>query len=103
MTNNDNKNIYFIIFIISIISIICINKIYNKEHFIFAPWNMGTRFQPSYDLRGYPLIYPWNYPFPGTPLLYFSPYYYNTDGSYSYDPNFSKISNKYIKDITSNN
>jgi hypothetical protein len=63
------------------------------ENFGFTPWNMGTRFYPTYDLRGYPLIYPWNYPFPGTPYLYWSPYFYEANGKYIFDPKYAKLLN----------
>ena len=47
-----------------------------REDFIFIPWNISTRYYPSYDIRGdpihsNPLIYPYNYP-----ILYLSPYTY---------------------------
>ena len=66
---------------------------YNTENFMFTPWNMGTRFYPSYDIRGYPLIYPWNYPYPGLPQIYFSPYFYESNGNYTYNPKYAKILN----------
>ena len=91
----------------------------NIENFAFIPWNMGTRFFPSWDLRGYPsldiseyknnlnypLIYPWNYPFPGTPYLYWSPYFYNASGTYKYNPKLSSSLNKKykLKKIIKNN
>lgn len=67
-----------------------------QENFV---WNMGTRYIPSYDLRGealstwHPLIYPWNYPFPGTPLLYWSPYFYEANGRYTIDKKYAKLLN----------
>ena len=100
--------------IVMILMIIYIVYIYiNKkyiENFAFVPWNMGTRFFPSWDLRGYPsldtseknnlnypLIYPWNYPYPGTPYLYWSPYFYNANGVYKYDPKLSSSLNRMPK------
>ncbi len=59
------------------------------EHFI--PWNMGTRFYPSYDIRGYPYLYPWNYPYPSLPYLYSSPYFYEANGKYIFDPKYAKL------------
>jgi hypothetical protein len=67
-----------------------------KEGFV---WNMGTRYIPSYDLRGEalnpwrPLVYPWNYPFFGTPLLYWSPYFYEANGRYTIDKKYAKLLN----------
>ena len=63
----------------------------NKEHFIFMPWNMSTRFYPSYDIRGdpridYPFMYPWNYP-----IFYLSPYNYGVDGNYNINPIYKKV------------
>jgi hypothetical protein len=75
-----------IIFILILITYVLNNKYKIKENFAFVPWSMGTRFIPSYDLRGYnnigynvsyPFIYPWNYPF------YLSPYFYEASGKYS--------------------
>jgi len=112
---------WIFIFIFTLITIIAIDTIYinknknkknNKllkaiENFVFTPWNMGTRFYPSYDIRGYPpmfnnniigatrghsypLIFPWNYPFPGLPYLYWSPYFYEANGKYTVDPKYAK-------------
>jgi hypothetical protein len=55
---------------------------------------MGTRFYPSYDIRGYPLIYPWNYPFPGLPYIYWSPYFYEATGKYVKNEKLAKNLNK---------
>jgi len=117
----ENKSIwiFIFIFILIIISIDAIdivdkknqNRSKNKilraiETFVFTPWNMGTRFYPSYDIRGYPpmfnnniigatrgysypLIFPWNYPFPGSPYLYFSPYFYEANGKYTVDQKYA--------------
>lgn len=67
---------YLIIFII----IILLFNLYNNniEHYI-PIWNIGTRFYPVYDIRGY--IYPY-------PYLYFSPYYYTADGKYKKNINY---------------
>jgi len=105
---------WIVIFIFSLIFIIGINSIKtnktnktnnNKENFYFSPWNMGTRFYPSYDLRNYPpmpiyneteknfsypLIFPWNYPYPGLPYLYWSPYFYEANGKYTYNGKYGK-------------
>lgn len=90
------KPLLFIIIIAIILYIIYKQTV--KEDFL--PWNMGTRFYPSYDLRGYPygvrgypLIYPWNYPYPGLPFLYWSPYFYEATGKYSFDPKYAKLLN----------
>lgn len=109
------------ILMIMYIVYVYINKkhINNLENFAFVPWNMGTRFFQSWDLRGYPsldiseyknnlnypLIYPWNYPFPGTPYLYWSPYFYNANGVYKYNPKLSSSLNKIKikKEIKKNN
>lgn len=103
--NINNIPDWVVIFIV--ILLICLlyqnttNRI--KEGFAFIPWNMGTRFFPSYDLRGYPntentfsypLIYPWNYPYPGYPYLYWSPFYYEASGKYKVDPKHIKPKNK---------
>jgi hypothetical protein len=75
-------------------------KFKSIEDFVFTPWNMGTRYYPSYDIRGYPLqshmaqLHPWNYPFPGLPFLYWSPFFYSANGKYSFDPVYAKILNK---------
>jgi len=101
---SEYPNSLFIIFITLILIYIIYNDaLYTKEDFAFVPWNMGTRFYPSYDIRGYPrdtqmfshpLIYPWNYPYPGYPFLYWSPYYYEASGKYKYDPNYAKLLNQ---------
>lgn len=82
-----------LLLIILVIKSIIINSKQTKEDFVFTPWNMGTRFYPSYDIRGYPVIYPWNYPFPGTPYLYWSPYFYEATGKYTKNPNYAKLLN----------
>ena len=67
----------------------------NLEQFgSFIPWSMGTRFYPTYDIRGYPYISPWNYPYAGYPFLYFSPYFYEANGKYLKDKRFSKLLNE---------
>jgi hypothetical protein len=102
-----------LVLMIMYIVYVYINKNYidNVENFAFVPWNMGTRFFPSWDLRGYPsldvseyksdmnypLIYPWNYPYPGLPYLYWSPYFYNANGIYKYNPKLSSSLNKIPK------
>jgi hypothetical protein len=93
---------WFIIFIIILfIYILYQNASPNiKESFGFVPWNMGTRFYPSYDLRGYPqtenslshpLIFPWNWnsPMAGMPPLYWSPFFYGANGKYRYNPKYA--------------
>jgi hypothetical protein len=74
---------WIIYLIIYFTIILIINN--DKEHFIFMPWNMSTRFYPSYDIRGYPYIYP-PYPF-----IYLTPYTFNADGSYNVKPINKKI------------
>ena len=78
---------YIIILIIFIIgyNILINNK--NIENFGLPIWNIGTRFYPPYDIRGY--VYNM-YPF-----LFISPYYYTTNGNYVYN---KKLSDK-IKNI----
>jgi hypothetical protein len=96
--------------IVGLIFIIIISGYANKsslnENFAFMPWNMGTRFYPSYDLRGYPptynqllinskkssypLLFPWNYPYPGMPYLFWSPYFYEANGKYTVDKDYAK-------------
>ena len=61
--------VYSILFLIVFI---IINK--DKEHFYYMPWNMSTRYYPSYDIRGDPRV---NYP-----IFYLSPYNYGVDGKY---------------------
>jgi len=61
-----------------IIYIIITNN--NIEHFIYMPWNISTRFFPSYDIRGYPYIYP------QYPLMYLTPYNFNASGDYTVSP-----------------
>ena len=74
--------------ILIIIFIILYNLILRKniENFGFPIWNIGTRFYPPYDIRGY--IY--NI----FPFYYISPYFYTTNGKYIY--------NKNLKDRLSN-
>jgi hypothetical protein len=50
-----------LLLIFFIIIIFIKNNLFKYEKFTFIPWNMGTRFYPTYDIRIYPLIYPWNY------------------------------------------
>ena len=102
--NLDKRSKWFFIFVVIIIIYLLYQNAKNhRENFTFVPWNMGTRFFPSYDLRGYPytghslshpLIYPWNYPYPGYPYLYWSPYFYEANGKYRFDPKYSKLLNK---------
>jgi hypothetical protein len=61
------------------------------EQFMFMPWNMPTRHYPSYDIRGYPTIYPWNYARPQIPLFYWYPYFYEANGKYTYNPSHAKL------------
>ncbi len=68
------KLIIFIIFIICILSLFDSDSI---ENFIYMPWNNSTRFYPTYDIRGYPNVYP--------PRMYLSPYNYTTTGDYITD------------------
>lgn len=114
------QSTWIIIFIFSIVFVIIItsskqySKFHNKENFGFLPWNMGTRFYPSYDIRGYPqtypqnynqmllnskgasypLLFPWNYPYPGLPYLYWSPYFYEANGKFTYDKDYAKALKK---------
>ena len=101
MIKLDRKLIISIILVIVVIYIIKRSFI-TKENF-FIPWNIGTRFYPSYDIRGYPSIFPWNYPWPNIPWLYWSPYYYEANGKYNYDENYvkklKKKQRKLIKEI----
>ena len=104
--NLKKKSTWILIFIFSLIFFIIIDSYSkknkeNKENFTFLPWNMGTRFYPSYDIRGYPysfnqmllqsngnshpLLFPWNYPYPGMPYLFWSPYFYEATGKYTFD------------------
>jgi len=86
-----------------ILLFIAISITYSKSSNIenFLPWNMGTRFFPSYDIRGYPYIYPWNYPYPGLPWLYWSPYFYKTNGKYIFDPKYAKLlRHAYMRAVT---
>ena len=65
-----------IIYLIYILLIkIFIDSYKNKEHFIFMPWNISTRYYPSYDIRGDPRI---NYP-----VFYLTPYNYSANGNYN--------------------
>lgn len=92
-----NNNWHYFVPIIFIVVILFGRIMYNsnvvKENFVFTPWNMGTRFYPSYDIRGYPQLYPWNYPYPGLPYLYWSPFFYEANGKYTIDPKYAKILN----------
>jgi hypothetical protein len=103
---------WFVIFVVFLVIYLLYQNTANtsREHFAFVPWNMGTRFFPSYDLRGYPqtghtlshpLVYPWNYPYPGYPYLYWSPYFYEASGKYRFDPKYSKLLNESHKRILS--
>lgn len=94
----DPFTIYMMILLILVL-ILIFNKSKYIENFMFTPWNMGTRFYPSYDIRGYPQIYPWNYPFPGIPFLYWSPYFYEADGKYFFNPKYAKALNNANKNI----
>lgn len=62
----------WIIYLIFILLIIIFINRKNREEFIFMPWNMSTRFYPSYDIRGYPYI----------PFMYITPYNYYANGEY---------------------
>jgi hypothetical protein len=86
--------IIYIIFFFIIDMIINNHNYHNKEHFLFMPWNMSTRYYPSYDIRGYPFMYPWNYP-----IFYLSPFNYEADGKYNINPIYNKRTkeNKKIK------
>lgn len=85
-----NFNKILIIFTIIILFFLFKN---NSEHFI--PWNFGTRFVPSYDIRGSPFLYPWNYP----PFPYNSPYFYDIDGKYRINKKYANLINKFYKDL----
>ncbi len=78
--------IIYLIFFLIIILIIESYKNKSKEHFIYMPWNMSTRYYPSYDIRGdphyYPHLYPWNYPVPYV-FPYLTPNNYGADGKYT--------------------
>lgn len=50
---------------------------YIYEDFIIMPFNMATRYYPTYDIRGYPYI-----PYIKNFFISLSPYYYMADGSY---------------------
>jgi len=95
---------FILLFILVIIGIFYMNQnIYENiyENFAFVPWNIGTRFYKYYDIRGYPRtynqiilkhkkkidnqIFSWNYPYPGLPFLYFSPYFYESTGKYIFN------------------
>ena len=67
----------YIIIIILIIIILSPHYGDNIENFIYMPWNNSTRFYPSYDIRGYPYVYP--------PKMYLTPYNYTTTGEYIID------------------
>ena len=96
-----STNIIIIIVTVLLYIIYKYDKKKNLEKFMFMPWNMGTRFYPSYDIRGYPLIYPWNYPYPGLPSIYFSPYFYDSNGNYIYNPKYAKILNSPYRTVKS--
>lgn len=96
---NNARNIIFntiVIFIVVNIVFGYLDK--NVEHFgLYFPWNLPTRYFPSYDLRGYPQIFPWNWTFPKyySNLLYWSPFTYEADGKYVVDPVYKyKIKHK---------
>ena len=76
-------------FIFLIIFIVLYNLYFYKiEKFGFPYWNIGTRFSPSYDIRGY--IYN------TYPLLLVYPYFYTTNGKYIYD---KKLKNEILSKI----
>jgi hypothetical protein len=81
-----SKKIISFMTILAIIIILII--IYHKSN-IFENffWNYPTRFYPSYDLRGYYGLFPYNYPF----FPYISPYYYGASGQYYYDPKYRNL------------
>ena len=89
---------WIIYLIFYLIMIMIINSYKTKEDFVYMPWNMSTRYYPSYDIRGdvYPNIYPWNYPiryiFP-----YLTPNNYGADGKYITYTNQNSISNQKCK------
>ena len=110
------QSTWIMIFIFALVFVIVISSNKkagpDKEDFTFLPWNMGTRFYPSYDIRGYPptynqmllnskgashpLLFPWNYPYPGLPYLYWSPYFYEANGKFTYDKEYAKALQKVI-------
>lgn len=108
------QSTWIIIFIFSLVFVVIITSKNKREQedFGFLPWNMGTRFYPSYDIRGYPptynqmllnskgasypLLFPWNYPYPGLPYLYWSPYFYEANGKFTYDKEYAKALKKVI-------
>jgi hypothetical protein len=112
--NLKKQSTWILIFVFSLIFFIVIDSYSrkNKERFTFVPWNMGTRFYPSYDIRGYPysynqmllqsngkshpLLFPWNYPYPGLPYLFWSPYFYEANGKYTYDKEHAKALQKVL-------
>jgi len=106
MINLSYKKKLFVFIFFVIILIIAIKILFNRKEHFFTPWSIGTRFFPSYDIRGYPgnypQIFPWNYPWPGIPWLYWSPYFYEVDGKYRYDAKYAKKlkkeQRKYIKE-----
>ena len=77
-----------IIFLILVLVLKLFTQTKNIERFIGIPWNIGTRFFPMYDIRGYPYIYP---PFP---LMYISPYNFSANGDYIINPMHIKKSTK---------
>ena len=89
MLNLKRISLLLIFFIIIIIFIK--NNLIKYENFTFIPWNMGTRFYPIYDIRNYPLIYPWNYINSKFPLLYLSPFFYEANGKYNFNPKYSNL------------
>jgi hypothetical protein len=91
--------IYFTIILISLIFIFIIvnlsqNK--NKEGFSFMPWNIGTRFYPTWDIRGDPNVYPWNYQF-NSNVVYTTPYFYRADGKFVNDKEYVNLVNQLIQ------
>ena len=76
-----------IIIIIIVILCNCLTK-KNIENFGFPYWNIGTRFYPPYDIRGYiSNMYP---------FIYITPYFYTTNGNYIYN---NDLSNKIKKTL----
>ena len=80
------KKIIVFFIILLVLKLFIYNK--NVEKFIIMPWNIGTRFFPMYDIRGYPNIYP-PYPF-----VYFFPNNYSANGEYTVKSTYKKKLNK---------
>lgn len=85
-----------ILFILVLLIILFLFK-ENKENFM--PWNIGTRYMPSYDIRGYPLLFPWNYRPYDFPFPYLTPYFYDINGKYQVNKKYANLVNKFYKDL----